>query len=178
MERSEMVALIRSGVPSGVATWADLGAGTGNFTWALSELLDAGSVIYAVDRDARAIQHQQQKLRSDVPSATIRPLQADFTLPLKLPLVDGILMANALHFIRDQAAVLRHILPYLRPGGRFLLVEYAVESPLRYVPFPAPFTRFAELAHESGLIEPTLIGTRRSPSSGIVLYAAVAHLPI
>ena len=33
MERSEMVALIRAGVPGSGGVWADLGAGTGNFTW-------------------------------------------------------------------------------------------------------------------------------------------------
>src|SRR5262249_54282541 len=39
MEQSEMVALIRGGVPGPGGIWADLGAGTGNFSWALAELL-------------------------------------------------------------------------------------------------------------------------------------------
>jgi hypothetical protein len=34
MEQHEMVALIRDGVPAQGGVWADLGAGTGNFTWA------------------------------------------------------------------------------------------------------------------------------------------------
>ena len=34
-----MVALIRGGVPRAGGVWADLGAGTGNFTWALAELI-------------------------------------------------------------------------------------------------------------------------------------------
>lgn len=174
MDRAEMVTLIQDGVPPGPGTWADLGAGTGNFTWALSELLAPESVIYAVDRDARAIQHQQALIDSTTPAVAIRPMQADFTQPLKLPHLDGILMANALHFIRDQPRVLRDVLGYLAPGGRFLLVEYAVESPLRYVPYPVPLTRFAALAADSGLTVPRLVRTRRSPSSGIVLYAAVA----
>jgi len=31
--------LIRAGVGAAGGTWAELGAGTGNFTWALAELL-------------------------------------------------------------------------------------------------------------------------------------------
>src|SRR5215210_6911182 len=97
-----MVALIRDGVPRPDGTWADLGAGTGNFTWALRELLGAQATIYAVDRDGKAIRQQQQQLAQAPPGATIIPIQADFTHPLDLPALDGVLMANALHFIRDQ----------------------------------------------------------------------------
>ncbi len=93
-------------------------------------------------------------------------------------MLDGILMANALHFVRDQVPVLRHLVRYLRPGGRFLVVEYVVHDSLRWVPDPVPFEQFQVLAAGAELAPPILVGRRRSPSTGIEMYAAVAmHSP-
>lgn len=174
MDRAEMIALIRDGVPDPGGVWADLGAGTGNFTWALRELLGSHGAIYALDRDARAIARQHELLAVADPGATITPRQADITRLLDLPPLDGVLMANVLHFIRDQAAMLARATGYLRPGGHFLLVEYDLQLPRTWVPFPVAFERFQALAGGCGLAAPTLVGTRRSPSSGIVMYAAHA----
>src|SRR3954452_14952900 len=106
MQQSEMVALIRGGVLGPGGTWADLGAGTGNFSWALAELIGPEGTIYAIDRDAKAIRQLVQRIAQADPGATILPQQADLTRPLDLPALDGVLMANALHFIRDQQAAL------------------------------------------------------------------------
>jgi hypothetical protein len=109
-----------------------------------------------------------------VPGATIHPIQADFTHPIELPPLDGVLMANALHFVRDQAATLARIASYLRPDGHLLLVEYDLNAPVPWVPFPISFDRFRTLARQAGLADPVLVGTRRSPSTGITMYAASA----
>jgi len=37
------------------ANWADLGSGKGTFTLALADLSKPGSLIYAVDKDAKAL---------------------------------------------------------------------------------------------------------------------------
>ena len=177
MERSEMVALIRGGVPAPGGAWADLGAGTGNFTWALRELLGPPGTIYAVDRDGKAIRRQRELLDGAPGGTAIIPVQADFTRPLDLPPLDGVLMANALHFVRDQAAALALIAGYLRPGGRLLLVEYDLRAPVPWVPFPVSLDRFAALAVDAGLARPVQVGRRVSPSSGVAMYAAVAESP-
>jgi len=177
MDRAEMVELIRGGVPSAGGAWADLGAGTGNFTWALRELLGADSVIYAIDRDAKAIRSQQELLAHASPGAAIIPIQADITQRLDLPPLDGALVANALHFIRDLPAMLALIAGYVRPGGRVLVVEYDLAEPLRWVPFPVPFARFEALAAGAGLQHMARVGRRVSPSSGVAMYAAVAIRP-
>src|SRR5215212_4141255 len=102
MHQSEMVTLIRGGVPGLGGVWADLGAGTGNFSWALAALIGPQATIYAIDRDAKAIRQLHQRIAQNHPGATIIPQQADFAHTLALPPLDGVLMANALHFIRDQ----------------------------------------------------------------------------
>ena len=170
MELEEMINLIRPGVDQSGGVWADLGAGTGNFTRALAVLLDPRATIYAVDRNPSAL----AGLRAAVAPAAIIPVVGDFTRALDLPMLDGILMANALHFIHDQVPVLRHLVRYLRRSGRFLVVEYAVRDPLRWVPYPIPFEHFQVLAAGAELAPPTLVGRRRSPSTGIEMYAAVA----
>ncbi|HYN87069.1 MAG TPA: methyltransferase domain-containing protein, partial [Ardenticatenaceae bacterium] len=64
-----MIALIRAGVLTPGGVWADLGAGTGNFTWARRELLGPEGTIYAVDRDGKAIRRQRELIASSAPGA-------------------------------------------------------------------------------------------------------------
>lgn len=167
MTHDEMVALIRGGISQSGSTWADFGAGTGNFTRALRELLGSEATIYAVDRDRRAL----AQLQRHMPDVHI--IEADFAQPLDLPPLDGIVMANALHWMQAQQAVLAQVVGYLRPGGRLIMVEYDVTKARSYIPFPVPFTRFEALAPGAGLVDVRRIGERRSPSSGEVMYAAV-----
>ncbi|KPV52550.1 hypothetical protein SE17_14855, partial [Kouleothrix aurantiaca] len=114
-------------------------------------------------------------LAASAPPAGIIPRQADIARRLELPALDGVLMANVLHFLRDQPAALLLAASYLRPGGHVVLVEYDLDAPLRYVPFPVPFARFAALVAQAGLEDATPIGRRVSPSSGVAMYAAMAR---
>ncbi len=167
MTHEEMIALIRAAVPRSGGTWADLGAGDGNFTRALGAVVGSTGTLYAVDRDI-----------ANRPSiAGVHWLKADFTLPMELPILDGILMANALHFVKDQVAAIAHICGYLRHGGRFVLVEYDLKRPVSYVPYPVPFERFERLAQAAGLNEITRVSERRSPSTGITMYAGCGVWP-
>jgi precorrin-6B methylase 2 len=69
MTLADRVALIRPGVerPGGDPpreTWADLGAGSGAFTQALASLVGPGAVIYALDRDERALRSLEGAFRA------------------------------------------------------------------------------------------------------------------
>ena len=167
-----MVELIRGGVVRTGGVWADLGAGTGNFTRALAELIGSDGAIHALDRDARAV----AALRAHVPispdTVTIIPQQADVTHTLTLPPLKGILLANLLHFIRDQDGLLRRLAGHLKPDGSLLIVEYEQALPIAWVPFPVPFARLTDLVRGAGFGPPKQVGTRRSPSLGHVLDAA------
>jgi ubiquinone/menaquinone biosynthesis C-methylase UbiE len=175
MEPHELVALIKNGVPSPNGIWAELGAGGGNFTHALRSLLAPTSTIYAIDRDPRAIREQQERLARNPDGATIILRQGDFTVPLDLPPLNGVLMANTLHFVRDQEPTLRQIRSYLKPGGTLLLVEYDFRVPRPWVPHPIAAQRFAALVTSAGFVDPTPIATRHSPTSGASMYSATAR---
>jgi ubiquinone/menaquinone biosynthesis C-methylase UbiE len=150
VDHHDHVRLIREGVEGGGPAWADLGSGEGAFTLALADLLGPAGSIRTVDRDRRALETQAAALRRSYPSVPVMPLVADFTRPLALPPLDGIVMANSLHFQRDKLAVLGLVRGYLRPGGRLVLVEYDSDQGNHWVPYPLSFGTWAGLAAEAG----------------------------
>ena len=180
MQIVEAVELIRDAVGDGAGVWADLGAGTGTFTQALTKVLAAGSTVYAVDEDARAVRALRELSSAKANSVRVIALKADFTQPLDLHgegqgegQLDGILLANALHFVRDAEGALSRLVQHLRPGGRVVVVEYDRREASQWVPFPIPAARWPELAASAGLAEPRITATRPSSYAGI-LYTGVA----
>lgn len=173
MEHEDHVHLIRRGVEGGGPTWADFGAGRGAFTLALAEVLGAGTRLYAVDRDEPALHVNARALRRQFPEAQVTYLRADFTGTLRLPPLDGVVMANSLHFQRDPEAALAAVQAHLRPGGRIVLVEYNIERGNPAVPYPVPFRRWAELASAAGFARTELL--ERRPSRFLSeIYSAVS----
>jgi ubiquinone/menaquinone biosynthesis C-methylase UbiE len=176
MDVHEAIELIGAAIPRGVATWADLGAGEGTFTRALAELLDRGSRLYAVDRDARALAVLERWAVKTTPE--VIPVRADFTKPFELPglegaALDGVLLANALHFAPDGDEVLARLARWLAPQGRLVIVEYDRRPASRWVPYPVPFERFEALAARAGLSTPRHVASRPSAYGG-QLYSATA----
>lgn len=176
MTNEEAAGLLRPAVPDGTgAAWADLGAGTGVFTRALAGILGPTGHILAVDADAGAIR-PLRKWAEGGGHPSIRILHADITRPLDLPPLDGVLMANVLHFIPDAQAAVSLAASYLRPGGRLVLMEYEGRRPNPWVPYPVSIARFGELAAAAGLAAPEVVARRPSAFGGD-LYVAVAARP-
>ena len=168
-------ALIERGVPAAGGTWADLGAGTGTFTVALAGLVGRSGTIYAVERDQGALPTLRSVASSSAPHhASIEVVDADFTRDLDLPLLAGILAANALHFVpRDsQAALLTRLAELLDANGRMILVEYDRERGNPWVPYPISRKRLVRLAHDAGFGKPEFLASRPSDYGG-ELYSAV-----
>ncbi len=172
MTHEDAVALIQDGVPYPGGTWADLGAGGGVFTRAVADLLGEAGVVIAVDRRARVRGLRRDARRG---SAEIRALHADFTEPLALPLLDGVSLANALHFASDAEAVLDRILAHVRSYGTLLLVEYDLHRGTPWIPHPVSFARFADLARAVGLVDVREVGRMRSRYGHREIYAAAAR---
>lgn len=171
MNHTDHVALLRQGVP-GPGVWADLGSGDGAFTLALAELLGPGGVIHAVDRDGGALRRLAAALAADAPRVSVHTHTADFTQPLPLPPLDGIVMANSLHFVRDKLPLLRRLRGYLAEHGRFLLVEYDTDRGNRWVPYPLAYPTWQQLAAQAGFNHTTLLATHPSRFLGRFFAAA------
>jgi ubiquinone/menaquinone biosynthesis C-methylase UbiE len=174
MNHADHVNLLRGGVSGPGGVWADFGSGTGAFTLALAELIGPTGKIHSVDKDRGAIKEQEQALRARFPGLTVHYHTADFTHPLGLPPLDGVVMANALHFQRDKEAVVRLIRGYLKPGGRLMLVEYNVDRGNFAVPHPLSYATWEALARRSGFAETRLLARRPSRFLGEI-YSALSE---
>jgi SAM-dependent methyltransferase len=176
MDHADHVRLIRDGVVGAGPVWADLGSGTGAFTLALADLLGSGGVIHSVDIDAGALRTQSDAVRRRFPATTLHQHLADFTRPLELPDLDGVVMANSLHFARDQAALLVLVFRSLRPGGRLVIVEYDSDRGNPWVPHPISARAWPNVAAAAGFT-----GTHelwRVPSRFLgAIYAACSIRP-
>jgi ubiquinone/menaquinone biosynthesis C-methylase UbiE len=160
MTRDDHVALIRPGVAGTDGVWADLGAGSGAFTFALASVLGPTARIYAVDRDAHALRILQREAGERFP--LVQAIHADFQGEVPLPPLDGLLMANSLHFHRDACAILAHAARWLKPGGRLIIVEYDIESGNPAVPHPLPWVRFPAAVECAGFSGARLLAVRPS----------------
>ena len=176
MNHSDHVRLIREGVIGGGGVWADLGSGSGAFTLALADLLGAGGHIYSVDTDTRALREQQHAMQARFPAVTLEQRVADFAKPLDLPQVDGIVMANSLHFQRRKESVLQQVRAMLKPGGRLVLAEYNADKGNIWVPFPLSYPTWQTLSLANGFVETRLLAT--VPSRFLrEIYSAVSFAP-
>jgi SAM-dependent methyltransferase len=177
MDHADHVGLLRAAVEPG-GSWADIGAGTGAFTLALADLLGPGGRIVAVDRDAGALRDNARRVTARFPQVSLETLQADLTRPLALPVLDGIVAANSLHFVaRDrQVGVVAALASHLRAGGRFLVVEYDADRGNPWIPHPFTYSSWERLAAAAGLIDTQPIGG--VPSRFLdAIYSAASRRP-
>lgn len=159
MNHQDHVHLLQRAVAQRGGVWADFGSGEGAFTLALCDLAGPDCEIYSVDEDAGRLARQQQQFRAQFPQSRVHFLRADFTRPLDLPPLDGIVMANALHYFRDKERVLRHVRTFVKPDGQLVLVEYNVDAGNQWVPYPLSFETFAKLAPRAGFDVPRRLAT-------------------
>jgi ubiquinone/menaquinone biosynthesis C-methylase UbiE len=137
--------------------WADLGSGEGTFTMALAELGGTDLELYSVDRDKSRLATQQGLMRAKYRENRVHYLNADFTRPMDLPELDGILMANSLHFVKDKEAVLSDLSYYLKRAGKLVIVEYNVDAGNYWVPYPVSYNSLFFLLQDMNLSSPQLL---------------------
>lgn len=174
LDHADHVRLLAGGVPPG-GVWADLGSGWGAFTLALADLLGPAGEIHSVDRDGSALKRQSEEMAARFPASKVHYLSADFTSRLDLPQLDGVVMANSLHFVRDKAPVLGFVKSYLKPAGRLVLVEYDSDRGTLWVPHPLSFRTWQRTAEAAGFTTPELLATVPSGYLGRI-YSALSLL--
>ncbi|MDI3319364.1 class I SAM-dependent methyltransferase [Pinibacter soli] len=148
--------------------WADLGCGSGLFTKALALLLPDSSVVYGVDT--------QPTLAPNVfPNKTrIEVIKADFTNDaLNLPVLDGVLMANSLHYVKEKNSFLSSLLNQLVDYPQFLIVEYDTLNANRWMPYPVDFASLKKLFASIGFTSIQKINERTSIYNEAKMYSAV-----
>ncbi len=107
---------------------ADLGAGTGYFTFRLAERVPEGRV-YAVDIQPELLEIIQRRAQARG-TANVVPVRASETDPGLAPeSVDAVLLVDAYHEFSYPFEVMSAVVRALRPGGRVFLIEYRSEDP-------------------------------------------------
>ena len=173
MNHQDHVRLLEKGIAETGGVWADFGSGAGAFTLALADLIGPTGSIYSVDKDRGALKEQERAIRNNFPGTTVHYINADFMQKLALPALDGVVMANSLHFLRQKDAMLQLVRSYLKPGGRLLVVEYNADRGNMWVPYPFSYGTWEELARKNGFSHTRLLATVPSRFFGEI-YSAIS----
>src|SRR5690242_21423773 len=117
MEIEEAIDLIRFTLSNhSKQNWVDLGCGEGVFTIALASLLPKASMIKAIDLDTKAL----KKIPGEANGVVIEKVVADFTSEsIAFRELDGIIMANSLHYVKDKESFVRRMFESLKLSGNF-----------------------------------------------------------
>lgn len=155
---------------SGSEVWVDLGCGTGTFTLALAHILGPNSRIIAVDKDSGSL----EKIPDHFNQVVIEKRHADFINDeFSFSGLDGILMANSLHYIPNQEVFLEKTKHLLKPEGSVLVVEYDTNISNPWIPYPVSFARLKELFKGAGFSSVRKLKERPSRYNRSNLYSAM-----
>ena len=134
-------------LPETVSVALDLGAGTGDLSFALARRAPHARVI-AADFSAGMLAEAQRKAAASHVGRHVLPLLADgMRLPLADESVDAIVSGWVLRNVQDVDELLRECRRVLRPGGRVALLDL---TPVRRSPVPG-FGRLFDL-YFSGIV--------------------------
>ncbi|NBC05212.1 MAG: methyltransferase domain-containing protein [Bacteroidetes bacterium] len=155
---------------SGRQLWADLGCGTGTFTLALAHHLSPGSKIVAVDKKKKVLREIPAKFKQ----VQIEKKVANFKKnSFQFKNMDGILLANSLHYVRKKEAFIIKLKEALKPYGVLIIVEYDTNIFNPWVPFPISFERLEKTFKKAGFTSIEKIGEMPSRYNRSNLYSAI-----
>jgi ubiquinone/menaquinone biosynthesis C-methylase UbiE len=166
--------LLEPAVKRAGGAWADVGCGDGVFTYLLLTFLQPGSEIYAVDKSKAVLQRLEDNIAESIPAAVVHPILADFTQSLSLPPLDGLLLANTLHFVRHKAPILAQLVTLLKPRGQLIVIEYNTSQGNWAVPYPIDKAGFLALARAVGLRQVQIVAKAPSTFLG-EMYTGLGH---
>jgi protein-L-isoaspartate O-methyltransferase len=103
---------------------ADVGAGTGYYSWRMAQRVGAGGTVYAVDIEPEMIKLlEEQMSRRGI--ANVKAVLGTSTDPGLPPAgIDLALMVDVYHELEYPYEMLAAIVRALKPGGRLVFVEF------------------------------------------------------
>ncbi|MCB0633582.1 MAG: class I SAM-dependent methyltransferase [Lewinella sp.] len=132
---------------------ADIGAGSGYYTFRLAGLVPDGKV-FAVDLQPQMLEIIRQKVRREK-VGNIELVQGQETSPnLTENSVDLALMVDVYHELSHPREMLQQLVRALKPGGKFILLEYRMEDP------KVPIKRLHKMSVDQAVKEMKAVGLR------------------
>lgn len=126
-------------LPDPAQQWADLGCGKGIFSYALASMLPSGSSIVCVDKDRQHIDPVYKKVSLQFRQADIQ------TVSFTPGSLSGLLIANALHYVKDQPAFIERTMGFLAERASWIIIEYDSDVSNPWVPYPLSFNSLKKL---------------------------------
>jgi ubiquinone/menaquinone biosynthesis C-methylase UbiE len=110
-------------------TVADVGAGTGYFTFHLAREVGSSGRVLAVDIEEGMLEHIQERAADEEGGEIVETILAAFDDP-HLPdgQVDLVLFVNTYHHLSERIDYLNILKGDLKPGGRVAIVDYRKED--------------------------------------------------
>jgi len=108
---------------------ADLGAGSGYYSWRIGEKVGKGGTVYAVDVQPGMVKLLEKQIAARG-AANVKPVLGTATDP-RLPVgqLDLVVMVDVYHELEFPYEVLAAVVRSLKPGGRVAFVEYRGNDP-------------------------------------------------
>jgi precorrin-6B methylase 2 len=107
---------------------ADIGCHEGYMTLKLADVVGIGGRVYAIDIEASRLSKLSEHLRREgIQQVTVVKAEGDDTGLPAGPL-DGVLILDGYHEMKNHAHILQRINMSLRPGGRLVICEAIAES--------------------------------------------------
>ena len=130
---------------------ADIGAGSGYYTFRMARKAPRGKV-FAVDLQPEMLDLMKQRIeREDIGNVAL--IRGSETSPqLEANSVDLVTMVDVYHELSHPREMMQHIVSALRPGGRFVLLEYRMEDPT------VPIKRLHKMSEEQAVREMESVG--------------------
>ncbi len=107
---------------------ADIGAGTGYFTFRIAEAVPTGRV-YAVDVQPEMLEVLRKRIDRRAIANVLPVLGTEDDPKLPPDQLDAVLLVDAYHEFAHPFEMMQGIRRALRPGGRVFLIEYRGEDP-------------------------------------------------
>jgi SAM-dependent methyltransferase len=103
---------------------ADIGAGTGYFTFQVADAVGPDGRVTALDIAPEMLEYLDLRVKArKAANVTLRRVPSDDPR-LEPGSVDTILMIDAIHYVKDRVAYAKKLRPALAPGGRVVIIDY------------------------------------------------------
>ena len=109
---------------------ADIGAGSGYFSWRMAKLVGENGRIYATDIQQEMLDILMAQMGRRGVEKIVRPVLGTVQdSGLTAGTVDTVILVDVYHELDFPYEMTRSMIAALRPGGRLVLVEYRGEDP-------------------------------------------------
>lgn len=111
-------------------TVADIGAGSGYFTWRMARIVGDTGKIFAVEIQQEMLDLLMKNMARRRVAKSVQPILGTTSDPnLPAASCDLMLMVDVYHEFDQPFEMVSNMIPALKPGGRLVFVEFRQEDP-------------------------------------------------